>query len=40
MINETHENPKYLPGYSLGANVVAYPDLEVPPVPARILSPG
>lgn len=27
-INETHENPKYLPGVSLGDNVVADPDLE------------
>jgi glycerol-3-phosphate dehydrogenase len=28
VINERHENPKYLPGVPLGANVVADPDLE------------
>lgn len=27
LINETHENPKYLPGVQLGSNVVAEPDL-------------
>ncbi|KDN37762.1 hypothetical protein RSAG8_09917, partial [Rhizoctonia solani AG-8 WAC10335] len=27
LINETHENPKYLPGIQLGQNVVAEPDL-------------
>ncbi|KAG1681299.1 hypothetical protein FOA52_007345 [Chlamydomonas sp. UWO 241] len=27
IINETHENPKYLPGTQLGNNVVANPDL-------------
>ncbi|CAE6522329.1 unnamed protein product [Rhizoctonia solani] len=27
LINETHENPKYLPGVQLGQNVVAEPDL-------------
>ncbi len=29
VINETHENPLYLPGYSLGPNLVAQPDLEL-----------
>lgn len=28
IINETHENPKYLPGHKLPANVVAIPDLK------------
>jgi glycerol-3-phosphate dehydrogenase len=28
LINSRHENPKYLPGISLGANTVADPDLE------------
>jgi hypothetical protein len=28
VINETHENPKYLPGISLGDNVIADPNLE------------
>jgi glycerol-3-phosphate dehydrogenase (NAD+) len=27
-INDTHENPKYLPGVCLGENVIADPDLE------------
>lgn len=27
VINETHENPKYMPGVGLGTNVVATPDL-------------
>lgn len=27
VINETHENPKYLPGFRLGDNVVACPSL-------------
>ncbi len=27
VINETHENPKYLPGVSIGPNAVAVPDL-------------
>ncbi|KAG8755844.1 glycerol-3-phosphate dehydrogenase [Ceratobasidium sp. 428] len=27
LINETHENPKYLPGVQLGSNVVAEPNL-------------
>jgi len=27
IINETHENVKYMPGVTLGANVVACPDL-------------
>lgn len=27
VINETHENPKYLPGYTLPENLVATPDL-------------
>jgi glycerol-3-phosphate dehydrogenase len=29
IINTQHENVKYLPGISLGSNVVAVPDLEV-----------
>lgn len=28
VINARHENPKYLPGISLGTNVIADPDLE------------
>jgi hypothetical protein len=28
LINSRHENPKYLPGISLGDNTVADPDLE------------
>jgi glycerol-3-phosphate dehydrogenase len=28
VINSRHENPKYLPGISLGSNVIADPDLE------------
>jgi glycerol-3-phosphate dehydrogenase len=28
LINSQHENPKYLPGISLGDNTVADPDLE------------
>jgi glycerol-3-phosphate dehydrogenase (NAD+) len=27
VINETHENPRYLPGVHLGSNVIAEPDL-------------
>jgi glycerol-3-phosphate dehydrogenase (NAD+) len=29
IINETHENVKYLPGISIGDNIVACPDLLV-----------
>ncbi|GFR51762.1 hypothetical protein Agub_g14217 [Astrephomene gubernaculifera] len=28
VINETHENPKYFPGFSLGPNVLAVPSIE------------
>ncbi|KAG2492528.1 hypothetical protein HYH03_009193 [Edaphochlamys debaryana] len=28
VINTTHENPRYFPGYSLGANVTAVPSIE------------
>jgi hypothetical protein len=28
VINSKHENPKYLPGISLGSNVIADPELE------------
>jgi glycerol-3-phosphate dehydrogenase (NAD+) len=28
VINETHENPRYLPGIKLGENVIAEPDVE------------
>lgn len=28
VINQQHENPKYLPGISLGKNTIADPDLE------------
>lgn len=28
VINESHENPRYLPGISLGENVVAEPDMR------------
>jgi glycerol-3-phosphate dehydrogenase len=28
VINTSHENPKYLPGISLGSNVIADPNLE------------
>ena len=28
VINETHENPRYLPGINLGENVIAEPDVE------------
>lgn len=28
VINETHENPRYLPGIQLGENVVAQPDID------------
>lgn len=29
IINETHENVKYLPGVNIGDNIVACPDLLV-----------
>jgi glycerol-3-phosphate dehydrogenase (NAD+) len=36
IINETHENPKYLPGIQIGDNIVACPDLKVRrPSPCR-----
>ncbi len=28
VINDTHENPAYMPGIDLGSNVVATPDLS------------
>lgn len=28
VINEKHENPRYLPGINLGENVIAEPDVE------------
>lgn len=37
VINSRHENPKYLPGISLGSNVVADPDLESTVADADIL---
>jgi glycerol-3-phosphate dehydrogenase len=36
-INTRHENPRYLPGVALGANVVATPDLEAATKDADII---